>query len=120
MGQNRRHALQSGAESVARRRLTAYRGACCVLGVHDCADTGGGRSYLVAGVEPLDHVAEIFALQEPTTPTYKTLGGFVIDQPRRIPDDGDSIELPVLRIEVTQVERGAIMALRPLPKPAPK
>ena len=44
----------------------------------------------------------------------------MIDQPRRIPDDGDSIELPVLRIEVTQVERGAIMALRPLPKPAPK
>jgi putative hemolysin len=73
-------------------------------------------SYLVSAQKPLDDIAEVFAFDEPATRTYKTLGGLVIDRLRRIPREGETINLPALRIEVVQVEQGAIKTLRLVPK----
>jgi putative hemolysin len=73
-------------------------------------------SYLISALEPLDDLAEVFAINEPGTRNYKTLSGFVIDRLRRIPQEGETIDLPALRIEVVHVERGAIKTLRLIPK----
>jgi CBS domain containing-hemolysin-like protein len=48
------------------------------------------------------------------------VGGLVIDRLRRIPREGETIDLPALRIEVVQVEQGAIKTLRLIPRPALK
>jgi putative hemolysin len=72
-------------------------------------------SYLVSAQKPLDDIAEVFAFDEPATRTYKTLGGLVIDRLHRIPREGETIDLPALRIEVVQVEEGAIKTLRLIP-----
>jgi putative hemolysin len=77
-------------------------------------------SYLVPAVKPLDDLADVFAFNEPATRTYKTVGGLVIDRLRRIPREGETIDLPALRIEVVQVEQGAIKTLRLIPRPALK
>ena len=61
-------------------------------------------------------IAEVFAITEPAARTYKTLGGLVIDRLRRLPREGESIDLPGLRIEVVHVEQGGIKTLRLIPK----
>ena len=73
-------------------------------------------SYLVSAQKPLDDIAEAFALNEPAARTYKSLGGLVIDRLRRLPCEGETVDLPALRIEVIHVEQGAIKTLRLIPK----
>jgi len=73
-------------------------------------------SYLVPGDKPVDDVAEALPLAAPIARGYKTMAGLVIDRLRRIPQEGEAIDLPAIRIEVVSIERGTIRTLRLLPK----
>jgi len=73
-------------------------------------------SYLVPGDKPVDDVAEALPLAAPVARGYKTMAGLVIDRLRRIPQQGEAIDLPALRIEVASIERGTIRRLRLIPK----
>jgi len=69
-------------------------------------------SYIVSGSEPVDDVAEILPLAAPVDRGYKTMAGLVIDRLRRIPCEGDTVDLPALTIEVISVRRGAVKTLK--------
>lgn len=56
-------------------------------------------TYIIEGSADLDDVAEVLGLHVEENPDYDTLGGFIVDQLGRIPNEG---EHPVLQIE--QVE----------------
>ena len=73
-------------------------------------------SYLIAASQPVDDVAEVIALTEPINRRYKTMAGLVIDHLRRIPREGEALNLPALRIEVVSVEQGTIAKLRLVPR----
>jgi magnesium and cobalt exporter, CNNM family len=73
-------------------------------------------SYLVSGNKPVDDVAEAIPLNAPTDRIYKTMAGLVIDRLRRIPYEGETIELPGLMIEVVSVQQGVVKMLKLVPK----
>jgi putative hemolysin len=72
-------------------------------------------SYLVPGKQPVDDLVEALLLPAPVARNYKTMAGLVMDRLRRIPHQGEVIELPTLRIEVISIEQGAIKNLRLIP-----
>lgn len=72
-------------------------------------------SYLVPGEQPVDDIVEALLLPAPVARHYKTMAGLVIDRLRRIPHQGEIIELPTLRIEVISIEQGAVKNLRLIP-----
>lgn len=76
-------------------------------------------SCIVSGSEPVDDVAEIVPLTAPTARGYKTMAGLVIDRLRRIPCEGDTVDLPALTIEVVSVRRGAVKTLKLVPREQP-
>jgi putative hemolysin len=73
-------------------------------------------SYLVSGNKPVDDVAEIIPLTASTDRGYKTMAGLVIDRLRRIPYEGETIDLPAVTIEVVAVQQGVVKALKLIPK----
>jgi putative hemolysin len=73
-------------------------------------------SYLVSGNKPVDDVAETLPLAAPIDRGYKTMAGLVIDRLRRIPNEGETIDLPTLTIEVISVQQGVVKTLKLVPK----
>jgi putative hemolysin len=73
-------------------------------------------SYLVPGDQPVDDIVEALLLPSPVARTYKTMAGLVTARLRRLPHEGEVIELPTLRIEVISIEQGAVKKLRLIPK----
>jgi putative hemolysin len=74
-------------------------------------------SYFVSGNKPVDDVAETVPLTAPPTDrVYKTMAGLVIDRLRRIPCEGETIELPAFTIEVVSVHQGVVKTLKLIPK----
>ena len=72
--------------------------------------------YVVPDDQPVDDIVEALLLAAPVGRNYKTLAALVIDRLRRIPREGEVIELPTLRIEVVGVEQGAVKNSRLIPK----
>jgi putative hemolysin len=70
----------------------------------------------VSGDQPVDDIIEALLLPAPVGRNYKTMAGLIINRLRRIPDEGEIIELPTLRIEVISIEQGAVKDLRLIPK----
>jgi putative hemolysin len=73
-------------------------------------------SYLVSGNKPVDDIAETIPLTLSTNRVYKTMAGLVIDRLRRIPYEGETIELPGFMIEVVNVQQGVAKTLKLIPK----
>jgi putative hemolysin len=73
-------------------------------------------SYLVCGDQPVDDIIEAQLLPAPVARNYKTMAGLIIDRLRRIPNEGEVVEFPTLRIEVIRIEQGAVKNLRIIPK----
>lgn len=73
-------------------------------------------SYLISRNKPVDGVAETVPLAAPTDRGYKTMAGLVIDRLRRIPCEGETIDLSDLTIEVVSVKRGVVKTLKLVPK----
>jgi len=73
-------------------------------------------SYIVSGNQPVDDVAETLPLAVPSDRRYKTMAGFVIDRLRRIPHEGETIDLPTLTIEVVSVQQGVVKTLKLVPR----
>jgi putative hemolysin len=73
-------------------------------------------SYIVPGGQPVDDIVEALLLPAPLVRNYKTMAGLVIDRLRRIPHEGEVIQLETLRIEVISIEKGTIKKLRLIPK----
>lgn len=72
-------------------------------------------SYLISGGQPVDDIAEVLPLSVPAARNYKTVAGLVLDRLKRIPQPGEVVKLPGLRVEVVSVERGAIKSVRLVP-----
>jgi putative hemolysin len=73
-------------------------------------------TYVVPGEQPVDDIVEALLLPAPLARNYKTMAGLVTDRLRRIPREGEVIELPTLRIEVISIQQGAVKCLRLIPK----
>ena len=73
-------------------------------------------SYIVPGNQPVDDCVEARILPAPAARGYKTMAGLVLDSLRRIPREGEMIDLPTLRVEVVSVEHGTVKTLRLIPK----
>jgi putative hemolysin len=71
----------------------------------------------VPGGQPVDDIVEALLLPAPLVRNYKTMAGLVIDRLRRIPHEGEVIQLETLRIEVISNEKGTIKKLRLISKP---
>ena len=72
-------------------------------------------TYLVAGAQPVDDIAQILPLSLPAGRGYKTMAGRVLDHLRRLPEEGEVVELASLRIEVVSVQQGTVEMLRLVP-----
>jgi putative hemolysin len=68
-------------------------------------------SYLVSGGYPVDDLVEAKLLPKLANQTYKTVAGLVLEHLRRLPVQGEVIDLPSLRIEVVSVAHGRIETL---------
>jgi putative hemolysin len=73
-------------------------------------------SYIVSGNLPVDDVAETVAFTAPIDRGYKTMAGLVIDQLRHIPCEGETVNLPSLKIEVVSVDHGVVKTLKLIPQ----
>ncbi len=73
-------------------------------------------SYLVPGEQPVDDIVEALLLPAPDARNYKTMAGLVIDRLRRLPLEGEVVELPTLQIEIISIEGGTVKKLRLIPK----
>ena len=61
-------------------------------------------SCLVSGNKPVDDIVETISIAVPPDRHYKTMVGLLIDRLRRIPHEGETVDLPALTIEVVSVE----------------
>jgi putative hemolysin len=77
-------------------------------------------TYLLSGDQPVDDIVEAQLLPAPVARSYKTMAGLVTDRLRRIPVEGEIIDLPSIRIEVIGVRQGAVTELRLIPKRNPR
>ena len=86
-------------------------------------DLGGGV-WKIAGMVPLEEVAEALHVQLPVDEDYDTFGGFLIDALGEIPDDGATFTMEAggLRVEVLLVDDHRIeqTRVRVLPKEQPE
>jgi putative hemolysin len=73
-------------------------------------------SFLVSGNKPVDDVAEAVPLGALNDRDDKTMAGLVIDRLRRIPYEGETVDLPALTVEVVNVQHGVVKTLRLIPK----
>jgi putative hemolysin len=73
--------------------------------------------HLIPGGYPVDDLVEAMLLPKPAEQTYKTVAGLVLDHLRRLPNQGEIVDLPTLRIEVVSVKHGSIETLRLVRKP---
>jgi putative hemolysin len=86
--------------------------ASTVRAPHEQRTSEADGSYLIDASEPADEIAEEFGLRDIVGPDYKTMAGLVTERLRRLPAEGDTIDLQSLRIEVVSVKRGRVETLR--------
>ena len=70
----------------------------------------------MSGNKPVDDVAETIPIAVPSIRDYKTIAGLVIDRLRRIPREGETVELLGLRSKFVSVQQGVVKTLKLIPK----
>jgi CBS domain containing-hemolysin-like protein len=64
----------------------------------------------VWGNLPVDDVAESIPFTAPVDRGCKTMADLVIDRFRRIPCEGETVDLPTLTLEIVSVQQGVVVS----------
>lgn len=69
----------------------------------------GDNTYIIDGLEEMDDFCELFGLDDLETDSV-SLGGWIMEQLEKIPEDGDSFEYETLSVKVLKTENHRVLS----------